>query len=162
MIGKQLDEYPDYLISKDGLVHRMSSGFESRGHMCGDYLRLVFHWGTEKKREAVHRMVAIAYIPNPENKSMVNHLNGIKTDNRVENLEWATAKENVRHAWDMKLVDVSGENNVHSKLKTRHVHAIRALGEILPREEICELFNVKTTTVAYILNGKSWKHLGDL
>lgn len=159
---KAIIEYPDYVISDDGLVKRISSGFMSRGHMCGDYLRLVFHFGNEKKREAVHRMVALTYIPNPKNKTMVNHKNGIKTDNRVDNLEWATPKENVRHAWDMKLVNVSGENNVGSKLKNRHVHAIRALQDILPREEICELFKVKTTTVAYIIRGKSWKHLEDL
>jgi hypothetical protein len=61
------------------------------------YLVATLYRNGQKTRTGVHRLIASAFIPNPEGKEQTNHKNGIKTDNRVENLEWATCSENNLH-----------------------------------------------------------------
>lgn len=80
-------------------MHHKGKIFITKGIKCNNgYLKYELKYKETKKVFLIHRLVALSFIPNPENKRCVNHINGIKTDNRVENLEWVTYKENSRHA----------------------------------------------------------------
>lgn len=97
-----------YVISyKHGEPKRLKGSLDSKGYSVVDL-------GQKRRSIKVHRLVALAFIPNPENKPQVNHIDGVKTNNHIDNLEWCTNGENQIHAFKMGLQDPSkwsGENN---------------------------------------------------
>lgn len=114
-----------------------------------------------RKKTFVHRIVALTFIPNPQQKPFINHKDGNKSNNSVDNLEWCTHSENTLHAFANGLmVAKKGEKNHSAKLSDKQVEEIKKLllqGKT--QYSIAKKFSVHKVTIFDIKHGKTWAHL---
>ena len=123
-IWKNIEEYPDYMVSNMGRIKRLSTGYYRRTEKIlkpqlqnNGYLHIKLSQKDKTKCILVHRLVAQVFIPNPNNLPQVNHINEDKTDNRVENLEWCTQKYNINYGNGIsKRVKTNKENGTYKKI----------------------------------------------
>lgn len=100
-IRKPITGFENYEVSTWGIVYKNGIALKPEVH-CKGYLRVDLYNGQERKHMKVHRLVANAFIPNPENKPQINHIDGNKNNNSVTNLEWVTDAENKSHQMKLK------------------------------------------------------------
>jgi hypothetical protein len=158
-----IKEYPDYAIDLNGNIYSIKYNKKRllKPNIGKDgYQRIKLYKCNKNKTFLIHRIVADSYLSNDSNKPQVNHINGIKTDNRVENLEWCTASENVIHSYRKGLQSkkgLNGENNGQSKLDSFKV--LEIFKSELDINKLSDIYNVSFATIYDIKKQRTWKHL---
>ena len=153
-VWKKINGFEVYEISNLGRIRRGNKigtpTLSNKQYLAFD-LKIRF-----RKTCKIHRLVAEMFIPNPENKPQVNHKDGNKLNNNLDNLEWVTASENSKHAYRIGLIKPQkGEGNANSKLTEENVKFIR--GSILNNKQLGCIFNVSHSNISAIRLYKSWK-----
>lgn len=157
-----IEGFDDYFVSPRGEFYSKVYGEMKKMkpyEVRDGYLRIDLFKNGERITVSPHRIVAQTFIPNPENKPEVNHIDGDKSNNCTSNLEWVTHSENIKHAYNKGLCKAKrGEKNGMCKLSDDEVRAIRQLYK--PRsidynqKKLAEMFNVSVVTIDCIVNNR--------
>ena len=158
------DDFIRYGISDSGRVKNLKTNKILKAEVDKDgYLKVNLYLGDVKKHFFVHRLVAIAFIPNPNNLPQVNHINGIKTDNHPENLEWCDCQYNITHAikTGLRKNPPQGANHWASVYPEKTVIEICELlqsGKYSIRDISAKL-NIPVSEINHIKSKKRWKYI---
>lgn len=148
--------HPDYLVSNLGNVKSLKNDKETllKNGVDKDGYNNV---RIDRRLCKTHRLIATAFIPNPDNKPLINHKDGNKQNNRVSNLEWCTAKENAEHALRIGLLR-QGKQNPHSGLNPIVAETIRQLkSKGASTKELATKYQVSKTAILRIVRNQTWK-----
>ena len=123
------------------------------------YLFIELNRAGNAEQILIHRLVAQEFIPNPDGKPQVNHRDGHKLNNYVDNLEWVTGSENQQHAVLNGLIK-SGEKNYNAKLTNGQAEYIRENPNKLSQKELADKFGVRLATISNVQIGKCYRSAG--
>lgn len=170
----QIENYENYSATSDGKIFstgrvagRSGKGFSTKVNELKQslnatgYHMVTMYNSTEQRTRYVHRLVAAAYLPNPDNLPQVNHIDGNKSNNSITNLEWCTIQHNNQHALATGLrVAAKGEDNSMAKLsEAEAIEIIHYLLEGLSNIEIASIYELHDRYVSLIRGKKRWKYL---
>jgi hypothetical protein len=159
---KQIEDL-DYEINSEGLVRRISTKRIKKSFKRPDgYIGIQLYLTKDKiKNYQLHRLIANAFIPNPENKQYVNHKDSNRENNLLDNLEWVTFEENVKHGYESGYASNKGSKNGFSVLTEIQVLEIRKrrVEEKLSYQKLAEIYNVSYSCIAGIIQRINWKHI---
>ncbi|MFW5411600.1 HNH endonuclease [Aerococcus urinaeequi] len=157
-----------YKVSSEGVLigtsRRGTKGGVVKQHkMKHEYMEYHLYKNCKRYHEYAHRLIAKHFIPNPDNKPFINHIDGNRANNSIKNLEWVTNEENVRHAVRTGLFDIKGENHPNVKLTDQEVSQIRDLykHKIYNQRELGEIYGIHQTNISYIVLDKTRKAAGN-
>lgn len=173
---KVINGYENYEISNYGIIRNIRSGKILSQSIRNNYKRVGLFLKPKQKSFDVHRLVAEHFLPEPSpelvlaasktklKKVLVNHIDGDKTNNRIDNLEWTTYSDNVKHSYFIGRDLSNGEEHYNSKLTNDDVNKIRKMykdsGGIRGiYTELANYYNVSQTTIKSIVDRTSWKHI---
>lgn len=145
-IWKSVPWCPQYQVSTHGRVINTRTNQIIGNKLDGRYVRVTLRNAFIKRRVLLHRLIAQIFIPNPNNYPVINHKNGVRLDNRVENLEWCTHQHNVIHALKSGLK--SGKKK--GKLDKTQETVIFSLKDVIYQHQLARYFNVHQSTICHI------------
>lgn len=154
-----------YSVSDMGRVKsykRIKSGKIMRQQTRKNHPYLMLQLRKDKlyKHFLVHRLVAMAFLANDSNLPEVNHRDCNARNNSLKNLEWISSSDNTKHSFTHGKADHRGEKNSNAKLNESIVLDIRNKHDIgYSYSKIADMFNISKSTVAYIIQGKTWKNI---
>ena len=155
---KEAYGFNNYLCNENGEIYSLLRNKILKGRSLKGYKRVALMKDGKTIDVLVHRLIAQTFLPNPENKPYINHIDGDKTNNSVSNLEWCTQKENVQHAIETGLKDDRGTHSSRASCNEEKLKEIRSLiSEGKRNEEIAKVVGVSKDVVRYIRCNRTYK-----